>query len=86
MIGTPKHWTRLLEAAKVQKLQMRDLRRYYASLGLSGGLTLEQVGQMLGHKHAQTTKRYAFLMTDAANLAAEMASKQVSLARGKTKK
>jgi integrase len=98
MVGTPKKWNRLLIHAFVPEekranfkghlpdLQMRDLRRYYASLGLSGGLTLEQVGQLLGHKQAQTTKRYAFLMTDAANLAAEMAAKQVALVRARKTK
>lgn len=71
LVGTLKLWGRLLKEAKVDGLQMRDLRRYFASLGLSAGLTLEAVGQLLRHRQTQTTKTYAYLLNDAANRAAE---------------
>lgn len=65
------------EQAKITNLQMRDLRRFFASAGLSAGLTLEQVGQLLGHRNTQTTKRYAFLMQDAATRAANEAGEEI---------
>lgn len=71
LVGTQKLWDRVLATAKIENLQMRDLRRYFASLGLSEGLTLETVGQLLGHTQAQTTKVYAYLLTDAATKASE---------------
>lgn len=67
--------------ATASDLQMRDLRRYYASLGLSGGLSLEAVGQLLGHRHTQTTKRYAYLQTDAADRAAEIVGERLGFHR-----
>jgi integrase len=65
LVGTPKLWKKLLKSAGIEKLQMRDLRRFFASIALSNGATLDQVGQLLGHTQAQTTRRYAYLMNDA---------------------
>jgi len=65
-------WSDLLNKAGITDLRMHDLRRYFASVALSRGLALETVGQLLGHKHYQTTKRYAFLMTDAAGEASQV--------------
>lgn len=41
--------------------RLYDLRHSFASAGLSAGLSLENIGQLLGHRQAQTTKRYAHL-------------------------
>lgn len=38
---------------------------------------LEQVGQLLGHTQAQTTRRYAWLLTGAATAAAEVVATQI---------
>jgi len=90
LVGTKKLWRAVLKEAKIDGLQMRDLRRYFASLGISGGLTLETVGQLLGHTQAQTTKVYAYLLTDAATKAAKTATSQLirirTLARRKQSK
>lgn len=52
-------------------LQMRDLRRTFASAAKSGRVTLDQIGELLGHTQAQTTMRYAFLFDDGARAAAQ---------------
>lgn len=63
-LASPKEpWKRLRKASGIEDLNMHDLRRYFASVAISTGQTLEQAMQLLGHTEAQTTKDYAFLMT-----------------------
>lgn len=61
MVNPYKPWKRLMELASIENATFHDLRRTYASRGLGSGLTLEQIGALLGHSQAQTTKGYAFL-------------------------
>lgn len=70
-MGFVNEWRALLVEAGIKNLQLRDLRRYFASLALSGGVPLDQVGQLLGHTQSQTTRRYAYLITEARQEAAE---------------
>jgi len=51
-------------------LRLHDLRHSFASAAISAGLTLPQIGELLGHSSTQTTKRYSHLMDEAAALAA----------------
>lgn len=63
-LASPKEpWADLLRDAGIEDLHMHDLRRFFASVAISSGQTLEQAMQLLGHTEAQTTKGYAFLMT-----------------------
>lgn len=63
-LASPKGlWKRLCQDAKIEGLNMHDLRRFFASVAVSSGQTLEQTMQLMGHTEAQTTKGYAFLMT-----------------------
>lgn len=73
LVGHFKHWRRLLQQAEIADLRIHDLRRLYASVSLSAGVQLDQVGQVLGHASITTTRGYAYLQTDAARLAAEVA-------------
>jgi integrase len=78
LVNVSKPWTRLMTSAKItDNLRRHDLRRFFASAGLSSGISLSQVGELLGHMEASTTKRYAFLLTGAAQQAAETASASV---------
>lgn len=43
----------------------------FASIAISSGYNLSQIGELLGHRDADTTKRYAHLMDDAAAMVAE---------------
>jgi integrase len=73
LIGYWYMWDDLLAAAGVKNLRVHDLRHSYASYAITtAGLTLPQVGALLGHASPQTTARYAHLMDEAA---AAMAAK-----------
>jgi integrase len=66
-----KVWSRIRKAAGCPDLRLHDIRHSFASVALAAGLSLAQIGELLGHKSAQTTKRYAHLMDDAASMAAQ---------------
>jgi site-specific recombinase XerD len=72
MQSPKKGWAGILKRAKVADLRMHDLRRFYASTGLSAGLTLEAVGSLLGHASTSTTAGYAYMQTGAAKAAADL--------------
>ena len=59
-----KFWRTLRKKFNCSDLWARDLRRTYATIGLSNGVSLTQVGELLNHKCWDTTKIYAKLMTD----------------------
>ncbi|MEN9542127.1 MAG: hypothetical protein RLZZ459_2218 [Cyanobacteriota bacterium] len=69
LVGYRKLWLALLAQAGIKELRIHDLRHSFASYALSGGQTLGVVGQLLGHRSAQTTTRYAHLIDDAARAA-----------------
>jgi len=71
-------WKKLLRVAKIDGLQQRDLRRWFASLALSNGVPLEAVGQLLGHRSANTTKIYAVLMKDERSQGVEAAAEKLA--------
>jgi integrase len=78
LIGYHRMWAQLLKDAKIENLRVHDTRHSFASLGLSAGLSLPQIGGLLGHASPQTTQRYAHLMDEAA---AGMAAKVAALIR-----
>ena len=70
-ILTPqKIWERIRVEAGCPDLRMHDLRHSFASAAIAAGLTLAQIGELLGHKSTQTTHRYAHLVEEAATAAA----------------
>lgn len=71
LVGLPRAWRRIRRKAGIEDVRIHDLRRTAASAGASVGVTLEAVGQILGHTQAATTKRYAFLFEDAKREGAE---------------
>jgi len=69
--GIPKRlWNRIREAAGCPDLWVRDFRRTFATVGLSSGVPISMIGELLGHRSTQTTKIYAKLMDDPAVQAA----------------
>lgn len=72
-----RYWQALLKESSIEALQLRDLRRYFASLVLSDGVSLDSVGQLLGHRSSQVTRRYAYLQTDVGLKAAESAASRL---------
>lgn len=71
LVGLPRAWRRIRRRAGIDDVRIHDLRRTAASAGASVGVSLEAVGQILGHSQAATTKRYAFLFEDAKREGAE---------------
>lgn len=70
-IGPPyKLWYKVRKEAGCPDLRLHDLRHSFASAALAQGLTLEQIGELLGHASTQTTKRYAHLVETTAHAAA----------------
>lgn len=70
-------WSQLIAAAGIQNLRIHDLRHNYASLAISAGLTLPQIGGLLGHASPQTTQRYAHLIDESAAAAAALVAGQI---------
>ena len=56
-----KEWAKILRAAGITDYRLHDNRHTYASHLVSGGLSLEIVGRLMGHVSPITTKRYAHL-------------------------
>ena len=66
-----KLWHRIRSEAGCPDLQLRDLRRSYASVALAAGYQLDQIGELFNHSNIQTTKGYAWLLDEAAQEASE---------------
>jgi integrase len=54
-------WTPAVRAAGVGHVRIHDCRHSYASWLLQEGISLAEVGRLLGHVSPQTTQRYAHL-------------------------
>lgn len=59
-----KHWFKAMADAGIENFRWHDLRHTAASLLAMGGASLYEVGQVLGHRCAQTTMRYSHLSTE----------------------
>ena len=73
--GKPWHdlrrpWHRIRRLARLPDVRLHDLRHTYASIAVGAGLSLPQVGKLLGHLRPQTTQRYAHLADTVAKEAA----------------
>lgn len=69
-------WPLARDGAGLQGLRFHDLRHAAASAMVSAGVDLGTVGAVLGHKSAQTTKRYAHHATDRLVVALEAIRKR----------
>lgn len=65
-VGVQKWWERVRSRAELSDVTIHTFRHAHASLGASLGQSLHQIGELLGHASAATTKKYAHLH-DAAN-------------------
>jgi integrase len=57
------HWHKALAAAGIAHCRLHDLRHSAASYLALSGASLLEIGEVLGHRSLQTTKRYAHLST-----------------------
>jgi integrase len=65
-----KFWRAIMREAQIEQYRRHDNRHTFASHLVSGGLSLEIVGRLLGHTNPATTKRYAHLADDPLRAAA----------------
>lgn len=86
-IKSPKRiWDTIRIEAGCPDLRLHDLRHSFASVAISEGYNLSQIGELLGHRSEGTTKRYAHLMDEAAVEAAETVAGSIAERfKGKTK-
>jgi hypothetical protein len=66
-----RFWHSITGKAGLADYRPRDNRHTHASHLVSSGLSLENVGRLLGHTNPLTTKRYAHLADDPLRAAAE---------------
>ena len=71
-------WRRIRKKADLEDLRIHDLRHSFASFGLASGLSLSEIGKLLGHSQVQTTARYAHLAEENVNRAADKAANLIS--------
>lgn len=64
-------------AAGCPEIRPQDLRRTFASVAKSRGVSLSQIGELFGHGSTQTTLRYAWLFDDAAQQTADDVSEAI---------
>jgi len=55
-------WMKIKKEVGCKDLWARDWRRTFATIGLSNGIEVGMIGELLNHKSAQTTKVYAKLI------------------------
>lgn len=58
-------WSMIRKEAQLGTLRVHDLRHHFASVGVSNGIDLRLVGQLLGHQDIDSTLGYAHLTTAA---------------------
>lgn len=60
-----RFWLALRKEAGCEDLWARDLRRTFATIGMSGGVDKNVIGKLLNHASSETTDIYAKLQLDA---------------------
>ena len=82
LINPQKPWRRIRAAAGLDDVRLHDLRHTYAAVAARGGLSLPMIGALLGHSEPQTTQRYAHLVGNPVQAAAEQVGEAIRLALG----
>lgn len=78
-----RYWNKVRAEAGCPDLWMRDLRRTFATVGMSMGAGMDTIGELLNHKSTQTTKIYALLADEArVNAATGIADRVAELISG----
>lgn len=76
-IGVQKWWERARKRAGLEDVTIHALRHTHASLGAALGQSLHQIGALLGHASAETSKRYAHFHETAQRSASEAIAKKI---------
>ena len=82
LVNPQKPWRRIRTAAGLDDVRLHDLRHTYAAVAARGGLSLPMIGALLGHSEPQTTQRYAHLVGNPVQAAAEQVGEAIRRALG----
>ncbi len=82
LVNLQKPWNRIRVEAGIPDVRIHDLRHTFASVGVGLGLSLKQVGDLLGHSQPAVTNRYAHLDADPRLQASEQISSVIASALG----
>ncbi len=72
--GLTRLWRKVRKLAGVEDKRFHDLRHSVGALAMSGGLSLQETGKLLGHRNAAATERYAHVNRSGHKRAAEAVS------------
>jgi integrase len=84
LVEIKRVWEAVRYAAKLEGVRLHDLRHSFASVGVSGGLSLPMIGALLGHREVSTTQRYAHLGDDPRKAAADRVAAALASAMQET--
>jgi integrase len=77
-----KPWDIVRHHASLKDVRIHDLRHTHASIGAAAGMGLPIIGKLLGHKHVETTARYAHLDADPLRRASDRIADTIVAAMG----
>lgn len=78
IVNLSRLWDAVRHAADITDVRIHDLRHAFASVAVSGGLSLPIIGSLLGHRNTSTTQRYAHLAADPQRLAADLTASGIA--------
>lgn len=64
--GIDFQWRNIRSLAGLPTMRLHDIRHLIGHIAISNGMSLEQIGDVLGHSSAITTKRYSNIKTTSA--------------------
>ncbi len=70
-------WRHIRGLAKLDDVRIHDLRHSFASVAAGSGMGLPIIGSLLGHRQAETTKRYSHLHQDPLREASEVIAQRI---------
>jgi len=77
IVNLQKSWRRIRASADLNDVRLHDLRHTFASIAVSGGMSLPLIGALLGHSQPRTTARYAHLAAGPLREAVEKIGREV---------
>lgn len=78
IVNLQKSWRRIRAMADLNDVRLHDLRHTFASVAVSGGMSLPLIGALLGHSQPKTTARYAHLASEPLREAVEIIGREVN--------